>query len=137
MEHVLPRAVTAVPVVDSLILAPVVTASKVLGVGMNFRSFVDGIGERPPDDPVLFHKTRSSLIGHGAVVHVPSLATPVVQEGELAVVIGVRATAVDETTAMEFVAGFACANDISARDLEFRTSQWTPGKMIDRLVWMK
>lgn len=135
VERLLDRLLAAVPrgpaIEEVELCAPVVTASKVLGVGMNFRSFVEEADEELPSAPVLFHKTRAAISPPRGRVELPDAVTNVVPEGELAVVIGRRMRAVDASAALDHVAGFTCANDMSARNLEFLTSQWTPGKMID------
>lgn len=112
-------------------LPPVLRPSKVIGVGMNFTTFLDQLGEPVPSDPVLFHKTSSALVGHRGLVLVPPVTTQAVPEGEVAVIIAQQARSVTPEAAMAHIAGLTCANDISARELEFRTSQWTSGKMLD------
>ncbi|GEM_PF-93941 len=116
---------------SDLIHPPVGSPTKVIGVGMNFHSFVTGLGEALPDYPILFHKTSSALTGCGSNIIVPHNTNEPVPEGELAVIIGKQGRFIDPSDSLDYVAGFTCANDISARDLEFRTSQWTSGKMLD------
>ncbi len=118
------------PLASVVLASPVVRPSKVIGVGMNHRSFVEGIGDDPPCEPVLFHKTSSALTGPTGRVRVPPVTEQAVPEGEVAVIIGREAVSVAHNDAQRHIAGLACANDISARDLEFRTSQWTSGKML-------
>jgi 2-keto-4-pentenoate hydratase/2-oxohepta-3-ene-1,7-dioic acid hydratase in catechol pathway len=120
-----------VEVADIRLLSPVLRPSKVIGAGMNYRSFVAQLDEDAPSHPVLFHKTSSSLIGDGGSIVVPPITTQAIPEGELAVVIGKRCKNLTQADALAHIAGFTCANDVSARDLEFRTSQWTSGKMLD------
>lgn len=105
-------------------------ASKVMGVGMNYRSFLSQLGLDPPEHPILFHKTAASLNRSGAPIVVPPETREVVPEGELAVVLGRRAHRIGRDAVVEHLAGLACANDVSARNLEFQTSQWTAGKML-------
>jgi len=112
------------------LLPPVLRPSKVIGVGLNHDAFVTQIGEPRPVHPTLFHKTASALRGHRQSIIVPTNTNEPIPEGELAVVIGRRASRVSEIEAPDFIAGYCCANDISARDLEFQTSQWTAGKML-------
>lgn len=113
------------------LLAPVLSPGKVVCVGLNYRSHVALLNERMSDYPILFHKTRTSIIGHGQAIVLPRISRQVDYEGELAVVIGKRGKDIPEREALSYVAGYTCANDISAHDLEFRTSQWTSGKMLD------
>ncbi|MEU2716296.1 fumarylacetoacetate hydrolase family protein [Streptomyces sp. NPDC007205] len=119
-----------VPAGDVHFEPPVLRPGKVIGVGMNYRSFLAQLNEPVPEHPTVFHKTASALRGHCQAVHVPSNTSQPVPEGELAVIIGERAHQVSPAEALSHVAGYSCANDISARDLEFRTSQWTSGKML-------
>jgi len=130
VERLLETPGVAVPP-DVARLTPVLTPEKVIGVGLNFHSYVEQIGVSTPLHPVLFHKTASALLACGQPVVIPPSTNKAVVEGELAVVIGRRARSVSEADALDYVAGFTCANDISARDLEFQTSQLTPGKMIE------
>src|SRR5262249_25069426 len=80
---------------------------------------------------ILFHKTATSVTGHGRPIVLPRVSRQVDYEGELAVVIGRRAKYVRRDEALAYVAGYTCANDVSAHDLEFRPSQWASGKMLD------
>ncbi len=110
---------------------PVGPASKVLGVGMNYRSFLAPLGLEPPEYPIIFHKTAAALNCSGGPILIPPETQEVVPEGELAVIIGERAQRVPRSMAEQYIGGYACANDVSARNLEFQTSQWTAGKMLD------
>ncbi len=117
------------PLAAGSLRPPVIRPSKVIGVGMNHRSFLAGINETVPEHPELFHKTASALIGSGQAVRVPPVSTQVVPEGEIAVIIGRPGYAIPIHDAHTHIAGLTCANDLSARDLEFRGTQWTAGKM--------
>ena len=111
--------------------APVLRPGKVVCVGLNYRSHIAEIGEPVPEYPILFHKCATSVIGPGDDIVLPRVSAQVDYEGELAVIIGRRAKNIREEDAFQYVAGYTCANDVSAHDLEFRTSQWTSGKMLD------
>jgi 2-keto-4-pentenoate hydratase/2-oxohepta-3-ene-1,7-dioic acid hydratase in catechol pathway len=100
-------------------------------VGLNYRSHLAEIGEPTPQYPILFHKGATAIIGHGQPIVLPRVSRQVDYEGELAVVIGRRGKYIPEDKALGYVAGYTCANDVSAHDIEFRTSQWTSGKMLD------
>ena len=113
------------------LLAPILRPGKIVCVGLNYHSHLAEIGEPVPEYPILFHKAATSLIGHRQSIVLPRVSRQVDYEGELAVVIGRRAKYVPEPEALSYVAGYTCANDVSAHDLEFRTSQWTSGKMLD------
>ncbi|HLK58333.1 MAG TPA: fumarylacetoacetate hydrolase family protein [Chthonomonadaceae bacterium] len=111
--------------------APILRPGKVVCVGLNYRSHVAQLGETLSEYPILFHKAATSLIGHEQAIVLPRISNQVDYEGELAVIIGKRGKYIPEREALAYVAGYACANDVSAHDIEFRTSQWTSGKMLD------
>ena len=119
------------PLADVDLLAPVQRPGKIVCVGLNYRSHLAEIGEPAPEYPILFHKSATSLIGHQQAIVLPRVSRQVDYEGELAVVIGRRGKYISEREALSYVAGYSCANDVSAHDIEFRTSQWTSGKMLD------
>jgi 2-keto-4-pentenoate hydratase/2-oxohepta-3-ene-1,7-dioic acid hydratase in catechol pathway len=104
---------------------------KIVCVGLNYRSHLAEIGEPVPRYPILFTKPASSIVANGEPIVLPRVSEQVDYEGELAVVIGRRGKYIAEQEALAHVAGYTCANDVSAHDLEFRTSQWTSGKMLD------
>jgi acylpyruvate hydrolase len=119
------------PLAEVQLLPPVLRPGKVVCVGLNYRSHLAEIGDPVPEYPILFHKAVTSLIGHRQAIMLPRISRQVDYEGELAVVIGRRGKHIAEEGALAHVAGYTCANDVSAHDLEFRTSQWTSGKMLD------
>jgi 2-keto-4-pentenoate hydratase/2-oxohepta-3-ene-1,7-dioic acid hydratase in catechol pathway len=104
---------------------------KIICVGLNYRSHLALLNQPAPEYPVLFIKPGTSIIGNGDAIVLPRNSKQVDYEGELAVVIGKTAKYVAERDALAYVGGYSCANDISAHDIEFRTSQWTSGKMQD------
>jgi acylpyruvate hydrolase len=112
-------------------LAPISRPGKIVCVGLNYRSHLAEIGEHAPEFPILFHKVGTSIIGHGQPIILPRVSRQIDFEGEVAVVIGRRGKYIPEANALAYVAGYTCANDVSAHDLEFRTSQWDSGKMLD------
>jgi acylpyruvate hydrolase len=113
------------------LLAPVLRPAKVICVGLNYRAHAEESGATVPDYPALFHKVVTSVIGPGQAVLIPYRSEKLDYEVELAVVIGKRGKHIKEAEALSYAAGYTCANDISARDLQSRTSQWTTGKMMD------
>ncbi len=112
-------------------LPPVVRPGKVIALGRNYAAHAAEGGAAPPDYPMLFHKTHTSLIGHNQSIVIPPVTKKVDYEAELAVIIGKSCYQVSEEDALSYVAGYACANDVSARDLQRQTSQFTAGKMLD------
>ena len=112
-------------------LPPVVRPGKVICLGLNYRDHAAEAGMAVPEYPVLFHKVAGSLIGHNQPIIVPRISSKIDYEGELAVIVGRRGKYIAEQDALAYVVGYCVANDVSARDLQFRTSQWTSGKMLD------
>jgi 2-keto-4-pentenoate hydratase/2-oxohepta-3-ene-1,7-dioic acid hydratase in catechol pathway len=114
------------------LLAPVPRPGKVVAIGRNYREHVDEEGADRPTAPLIFAKWPSSVIGHGGEIRWdPELATQVDYEAELAVVIGRPARRVSESEALDYVLGYTCLNDVSARDIQFGDGQWVRGKSLD------
>ena len=110
---------------------PVPNPGKILCVGLNYGRHAAESGMAIPKTPVLFSKFNNSVAAPGEVIPLPTIAEQYDYEVELAVVIGRRAQNVSEAEALDFVFGFTTANDLSARDLQMRTSQWLLGKTFD------
>ncbi len=108
---------------------PVNAPGKIICVGMNYPS--PGTSNPPPKYPVLFLKATSTLTGHKGAIQLPRASRDVFCEGELAVVIGRRGRHIPRERALSYVAGYTIANDVGARDLEARSSQWATGKLPD------
>lgn len=110
---------------------PVPDPDKVICLGQNYADHVAEMANTRPDVPNLFTKFRNCLIGTGDAIRLPRSSRQVDYEGELAVVIGRTCRQVSEREALEHVAGYTVINDVSARDLQLRTSQYTVGKAAD------
>lgn len=121
-----------VPAAEAEFLPPIPRPGKVLCLGLNYRDHAGEIGMAIPDFPIVFMRGPTSLTGHGQPILRPAVSGQLDYEAELAVVIGRTARNVRAGDAMAHVAGFSCFNDGSLRDLQFRASQWTPGKNADR-----
>ena len=118
--------------VEELRLAPPVPdPEKLICVGANYRKHSDEAGLPVPDQPLYFAKYRSSLAGHREDVAIPAVTTQVDYEVELVAVIGRPARRVGVADALDHVFGYATGNDLSARELQMRSSQWMYGKAID------
>ncbi|OUM94197.1 MAG: 5-carboxymethyl-2-hydroxymuconate isomerase [Thermobacillus sp. ZCTH02-B1] len=104
---------------------------KIICVGVNYRAHAAEMNLTPPETPVLFGKFANALNAHLRPVRGTHLTDQLDYEAELCVVIGRRASGVRESEALDYVFGYCCANDISARDLQNRTSQWLLGKTGD------
>ena len=112
------------------LLAPV-APSKVICVGRNYRAHAAEFGEDVPEEPLLFMKPPSSIIGPGAAIHYPALSTRVDPEAELVLVIGREAHRVSAEQAPDVIGGYTCGNDVTARDIQRSDGQWTRGKGFD------
>jgi len=123
-----------VPMSRVRLLAPVPRPGAIVCVGLNYRDHAAESGQPLPTEPILFAKFANSVIGPGAPIVVPPETERPDYEAELAVVIGRTASRVDAADAMRYVAGYTCANDVSARDLQFAGSQWMLGKAIDTFL---
>ena len=104
---------------------------KIVCVGLNYHDHAEEGGQDLPKAPLLFAKWPNTLIGHGEPIVLPAEAKEVDYEAELGVVIGTKAKRVSEADALEYVEGYICVNDVSARDLQFGDGQWTRGKSVD------
>ena len=116
------------PLEEVKLLSPVPRPGKIICIGLNYPGAIDA---PRPEYPVIFLKAASSVIGSGDTIYLPRLSRQIFYEAELAVVIGSRAKHLTEENALSCVAGYTMANDLGARDLENRTSQWTTGKLMD------
>lgn len=121
----------ATSVSEITFLPPVVKPGKVLALGRNYAAHAKEGNAKVPDYPMVFNKTATSLIGAGQSIVIPAVCKKVDYEGELAVIIGKGCRNVSEEEALDYVAGYAVGNDVSARDWQRRTSQFAVGKMVD------
>jgi 2-keto-4-pentenoate hydratase/2-oxohepta-3-ene-1,7-dioic acid hydratase in catechol pathway len=119
-----------IPLSEARLLAPV-NPSKIVCVGRNYREHAKELGNEVPADILIFLKPPSSLLAPEGKIVMPELSQRVDHEGELAVVIGKRCRKATESEALSFVRGYACANDVTARDLQKSDGQWTRGKGFD------
>jgi len=110
---------------------PITRPGKIVCVGLNYKDHAEEQGVDLPAAPLLFAKFTTSLIGPGDPIVIPSLVTKCDYEAELGVVIGSTVRGVSKENALEAVAGYVVANDVSARDLQFADGQWTRGKSPD------
>lgn len=126
-----------IPVASVTLKAPVPNPGKVICVGLNYRDHAKESGQPVPDHPVLFAKFANSVSGPADPIVVPPAASQIDYEAELGVVIGTTgARRLSTEQARAAIAGYTCVNDVSARDLQFRSSQWTLGKAIDTFLPM-
>lgn len=112
-------------------MIPIDRPGKIICVGLNYRDHAEEQGVDLPKAPLFFAKYTTSLIGPGEPIVIPPVVTQCDYEAELGVVIGSRVRNVSKENALEAVRGYICANDVSARDLQFADGQWTRGKSPD------
>jgi 2-keto-4-pentenoate hydratase/2-oxohepta-3-ene-1,7-dioic acid hydratase in catechol pathway len=116
---------------DVRLLSPILP-SKVVCVGKNYADHATEMGGTAPEQPLLFLKPSTAVIGPGDPIRLPAVSRQVDHEAELAVVIGVRgARQLPAEQAMAAVFGYTCANDVTARDLQKTDGQWTRAKGFD------
>ena len=120
-----------IPLADVTLLSPVLTPGKIVCLGLNYRSHADEAGMEPPETPTFFAKYPNALAPPGADVALPAYSEKVDYEAEVAFVIGRRCKDVTEGGALDVIAGYTLLNDLSARDYQFKTPQWQPGKVFD------
>jgi 2-keto-4-pentenoate hydratase/2-oxohepta-3-ene-1,7-dioic acid hydratase in catechol pathway len=118
-------------VADVELEPPIGDPDKIICIGLNYRSHAAEAGIEPPSVPTFFAKFRNALAAPGATVALPAASEKVDYEAEVAFVIGRRCQAVGGAEALDYVAGYMLLNDLSARDLQFATPQWIPGKVFD------
>lgn len=111
--------------------APITDPEKIICIGLNYRAHAAEFDLDIPEAPTVFAKFRNALVGSGATVDLPAASAKVDFEAEVAFVIGKRAKEVPLEEALDHVAGYTLLNDLSARDLQFLTPQWMPGKVFD------
>src|SRR3954468_14744049 len=126
-----PPAGDPIPLESVQLLPPVVDPSKIVCLGLNYRSHAAEAGLDAPEVPTFFAKWPNALAAAGADVPLPAYSQKVDYEAEVAFVIGRRCKDVAEADAVDVIAGYTLLNDLSARDYQFKTLQWGPGKVFD------
>jgi 2-keto-4-pentenoate hydratase/2-oxohepta-3-ene-1,7-dioic acid hydratase in catechol pathway len=120
-----------VPVEEVSLLPPIGRPGKLICIGLNYRGHAKEQGIEPPETPTFFAKFATALAAPGATVQLPPWSRRVDYEAEVAFVIGSRCKDVPAAEATGVVAGYTLLNDLSARDYQFKTPQWMPGKTFD------
>ncbi|MGB3482181.1 MAG: fumarylacetoacetate hydrolase family protein [Mycobacterium sp.] len=118
------------PLADVRLLAPIL-ASKVVAMGKNYAAHAQEMGGAAPEQPVIFLKPNTAIVGPNAPIVLPADANPVHHEGELAIVIGRPCKDVPAARAAENILGYTIANDVSARDQQQQDGQWMRAKSHD------
>jgi 2-keto-4-pentenoate hydratase/2-oxohepta-3-ene-1,7-dioic acid hydratase in catechol pathway len=113
------------------LLPPVTDPDKIICIGLNYLSHAREAGLEPSDTPTIFGKYRNALAAPDSTVALPSYSSKVDYEAEVAFVVGRQAKDVAQADALDHIAGYMLLNDLSARDMQFATPQWMPGKVFD------
>ncbi len=118
---------------ETVRFAPVISRpSKIIALGLNYKDHAEESKGKVPDRPLVFAKFPNTLLAHmGEIIWDPAITKKVDYEAELAIIIGKRMKKCDEKDAVECVYGYTCANDVSARDIQFSDGQWVRGKSLD------
>ena len=125
------KKIEAIRCADARLLAPM-RPTKIVCVGRNYREHAKELGNEVPSELLIFLKPPSSLIGPGEAVRRPAISQRVDHEGELGIVIGSRCHKLrDDEDVRDYIRGFTCVNDVTARDLQKKDNQWTRGKGFD------
>ncbi len=121
----------AIPAAEAKLHTPIPDAEKFICIGLNYRDHAIESGMEIPDTPIVFTKYRNAIIGPGEPIEIPPVSSEVDYEAEFAFVIGKTAKNVAAADWEEYVFGYTIVNDVSARDYQLATSQWTIGKTFD------
>ena len=119
-----------IPLTEVELLTPT-TPSKIVCVGLNYRCHATEMGHPIPDEPIIFLKPSTAVIAHKQTIVSPTCSRRVDYEAELAIVIGKDCRDVPKAKAHEFIFGYTCLNDVTARDLQAKDGQWTRAKSFD------
>lgn len=126
-----PRTEKGISIGDVNFIAPVLP-SKIVCVGRNYREHAAELGNKMPDEPLLFLKAPSAVIANGDAIRLPLQSKQVEHEGELGVVMGRHARHLASSDdPLSYVLGYTCVNDVTARDLQRKDVQFTRGKSFD------
>ena len=120
---------------ETRFLAPA-EPTKIIAIGVNYRDHAKEMGHSLPPEPLFFLKPPSSVIGSQEPIRIPKMSSRVEYEGELAVVIGKKAQNVSKESALDYVLGYTCFNDVTARDLQKKDSQGSRAKGFDTFAPM-
>lgn len=131
MESLRTRKIEAIPLEEAALLPPV-RPSKIVCVGRNYREHAAELGHDVPTEPLIFLKATSALLAPGGVVRRPKISQRVDLEGELGVVIGKTCyQPAADADIRQYILGYTCVNDVTARDLQNKDGQWSRAKGFD------
>jgi len=118
---------------DVKLLAPC-APTKAVCIGLNYHDHAQEMNLELPKEPLMFLKPSSALAAPGSAVEYPSISQNLHYEAELAIVIGKQARKIAAAAARDYILGYTCANDVTARDLQKSDGQWTRGKSFDTFM---
>jgi 2-keto-4-pentenoate hydratase/2-oxohepta-3-ene-1,7-dioic acid hydratase in catechol pathway len=131
MESLRTRRIEPIPLEQAALLPPV-RPSKIVCIGRNYREHAEELGHEVPQEPLIFLKATSALLAPGAVVRRPKISERVDHEGELGVVIGKTCYQPPaDADIRQYILGYTCVNDVTARDLQNKDGQWSRSKGFD------
>jgi 2-keto-4-pentenoate hydratase/2-oxohepta-3-ene-1,7-dioic acid hydratase in catechol pathway len=131
MESLRTRRIDAIPLAEAVLLPPV-RPSKIVCIGRNYREHAAELGHEVPKEPLLFLKATSALLAPEGIVRRPRISERVDFEGELAVVIGKTCyQPAPDADIRQYILGYTCVNDVTARDLQTKDGQWSRAKGFD------
>jgi 2-keto-4-pentenoate hydratase/2-oxohepta-3-ene-1,7-dioic acid hydratase in catechol pathway len=131
MESLRTRRIESIPLEEATLLPPV-RPSKIVCVGRNYREHAAELGNEVPKEPLIFFKPTSSLLRPGGMVRRPKISQRVDYEGELGAVIGKTCyQPASDADIRQYILGYTCVNDVTARDLQNKDGQWTRAKGFD------
>jgi len=119
------------PVNQVTLLAPIEFPRKIICLGRNYKDHAAEASSAPPDEPIIFMKPHTSIIGPNETIIKPSFVKQLDYEAELAIVMGRKTKNVPVSDAKSYIFGYTILNDVSARDIQFKDKQWTRGKGFD------
>ncbi len=120
-----------IPMKAAKILAPIVKPSKIICLGLNYKDHAQEQGRILPQEPIIFMKPRTTIIGPEEKIVKPTFVTQLDYEAELAIIIGERCKNITLQEAKRHIFGYTAMNDVTARSIQFRDKQWTRGKSFD------
>ncbi|HTW32963.1 MAG TPA: fumarylacetoacetate hydrolase family protein, partial [Candidatus Sulfotelmatobacter sp.] len=131
MESLRTRRIDAIALEEAVLLPPV-RPSKIVCIGRNYREHAAELGHGVPQEPLIFLKATSALLAPGGVVRRPKISERVDYEGELGVVIGKTCHQPPaDADIRQYILGYTCVNDVTARDLQTKDGQWSRAKGFD------
>ena len=126
-----PPAEAKLPLDQVKLLAPVGDPNKIMCIGQNYRDHCEEQNQPIPERAILFSKYSTAINDPDGIILLPAVSDQIDYECELAVVIGTKGRNIPEAEAMSYVAGYLCANDVTARDIQKGDGQWVRGKSPD------